>query len=284
MREPFAEVIGDPVAQSLSPYLHNHWLRVIGISARFSAERVRASDLPDYVRSRKGDPEWRGCSVTLPHKQNIAPLLDDLDESARRVGAVNCVYRSPEGGLVGCNTDVDGIAFALREVSTQGEAAALIGAGGAARAALDHLLRSDTREVNIMVRNSVRADALRQTAPDRVRVFPFTHVELALTGTNLVINASPLGMTGAQPMPLHLLEAISRHAARATLFDMVYEPRITAFLALTEGGTMRPIGGMAMLIGQARAAFPRFFAQAAPTDDPELPAASSAGPPVGRIG
>ena len=124
MGTPYAEVIGDPIAQSKSPLIHNYWLEKRGIPARFAAVQIPSPGLPDYLSSRSRDPNWRGCSVTLPHKQSVVRLLAKVDSAARRIGAVNCVYRS-EGKLVGCNTDVEGIAHALAGLSVDGQKIAI---------------------------------------------------------------------------------------------------------------------------------------------------------------
>jgi shikimate dehydrogenase len=106
-RETYAEVIGDPIAQSKSPAIHGHWLAALGIDADYGRAHVLAADLADYLARRRADPAWRGCNVTMPHKQAIIPLLDALDPLAQSVGAVNTVV--PEAGrLVGYNTDAPG--------------------------------------------------------------------------------------------------------------------------------------------------------------------------------
>src|SRR5207253_5298056 len=101
----FAEVIGDPIAQSKSPVIHRYWLDRLGIEGDYVRTRVAADELAGFLARRRSDPEWRGCNVTIPHKETIIPLLDRLDPSAEAIGAVNCVV--PEGGaLVGYNTDI----------------------------------------------------------------------------------------------------------------------------------------------------------------------------------
>src|SRR3546814_2934610 len=97
MGAPYAEVIGDPVAYSRSPAIHKTWLSALGIQGDYLATPVRASALADHIAGRRADPDWRGCNVTMPHKQAILPLLDHVDAAAQRVGAVNCIFRGPEG-------------------------------------------------------------------------------------------------------------------------------------------------------------------------------------------
>src|SRR3954470_9981030 len=104
---PYAEVIGDPIAHSKSPAIHNFWLESLEIEATYLATLV--TDPKDYFDARRGDPDWRGCNVTAPHKQNVIRFLDE----ASRIGAVNCIVRDGDR-LVGLNTDVDGVNEALR--------------------------------------------------------------------------------------------------------------------------------------------------------------------------
>nr|WP_295372084.1 shikimate dehydrogenase [uncultured Sphingosinicella sp.] len=269
MATPYAEVIGDPIAQSKSPLIHNHWLRTCGIAGRFAARQVPQPGLADYLSDRASDPDWRGCSVTLPHKEKVMQLLPTVEGAALRIGAVNCVYRSGQE-LVGCNTDVEGIAHALAHVPLDGAKIAVVGAGGAARAALDYFIGAGAQAIVLLVRSPPKAAALVEAAPDRIKVRHQTEADLALDGARLIVNASPLGMAGGAPMPPDLLEAVGRHAAGAALFDMVYQPNDTDFLKTGRAAGGIAIGGLDMLIRQARTAFRLFFGHQAPEQDYEL--------------
>src|SRR3990167_7254417 len=99
MSTPYAEVIGDPIAQSKSPAIHNFWLGKLGIDAEYRACHVRPEELEDYFTRRRGDVDWRGCNVTMPHKQAIVPFLGRLDPLAAKIGAVNTVVRAADDRL-----------------------------------------------------------------------------------------------------------------------------------------------------------------------------------------
>ena len=101
----YVEVIGDPIAQSKSPVIHGLWIEKLGLAAEYRATLVEAAGLEDYLAARREDAAWRGCNVTMPHKQAIMPMLDRLEPLAKRVGAVNTVVKAPDGRLVGRNTD-----------------------------------------------------------------------------------------------------------------------------------------------------------------------------------
>lgn len=262
---PYAEVIGDPVAQSKSPLIHKHWLERLEIEGDYRRTRVPADRLQAFLSERRRDPDWRGCNVTVPHKQAVIGELDRLDARAAEVGAVNCVVRQAEG-LTGYNTDVDGVAAALGGVALQGRKAALIGAGGGARAAIAYLAQRGVAEVVVLVRDVANAQSVRAMLPGAgVEFGGFTDASRLLGGSAVVINASPLGMTGCPPMPNDLIAAAA--ASSAALFDMVYEPLETPFLACGRG---HAINGLTMLVGQASRAFELFFGTRPPAPDQAL--------------
>lgn len=270
MGRPWAEVIGDPIAQSKSPLIHRHWLRQLGLDGDFRATRVAADELADFLRERRSDPDWRGCSVTIPHKEKVLPLLAGLDPGAAEIGAVNCIAPSARG-LVGRNTDVDGVAAALDGAPLRGGKAVLIGAGGGARAALRHFADRGAAEVAILVRDPAKAAHFaRDDSRGRVRVHPFDACAEAFAGACVIVNASPLGMAGAPSMPTPLLACVAANARGATLLDMVYKPVRTDFLAAGEENGGVAVDGLVMLVGQARAAFETFFGHPAPAADPAL--------------
>jgi len=238
---PYAEVIGDPIAHSKSPAIHNFWLGKLGIDAAYRATRV--IDLEAYFDARRGDSDWRGCNVTAPHKQAVIPFLDE----ASPVGAVNCIVRDG-GRLAGLNTDVDGVHAALAGADLS--RVVLIGAGGAAMAVKAAL--ADAGELVGITRQNI----------DRTEL---------LAGATLIINATPLGMAHAGPMPGALLAALPSAAPGATAFDMVYQPLDTLFLQAARAAGLSTVDGLTMLIGQARKAFRLFFGAEPPAEhDAEL--------------
>lgn len=252
----YAEVIGDPVAHSRSPALHRAWLTARGIDADYRATRVTPDGLAAHLAARRADSDWRGCNVTAPLKEAVLPYLACLSPEAEAIGAVNCVVPEP-GGLAGFNTDVDGIAEALGDGDLAGRAAALIGAGGAARALVVHLAARGAGPIRVVARDSTRAAALGDLAP--VTAFGFDRAADAFAGAALVANASPLGMDGAPPLPQAILAALADTAADATIFDMVYSPPETALLRAAAARGRATATGLAMLEGQARRAFRVFF-------------------------
>lgn len=266
----FAEVIGDPIAQSKSPVIHRHWLERLGIQGEYLRTHVPSSELAIFLNHRRSDPDWRGCNVTIPHKEAIIPLLDRLDQRAEAIGAVNCVV--PESvGLAGYNTDIDGVMTALNSAQIRGRKATVIGAGGGARAVIAYLAGRGVREIALLVRNPERAKVLPALVPNAlVRVYPFACAGTAFGGAATIINASSLGMAGADPMSQALLDAVKTHAEGATLFDLVTTPAKTEFLMAGRAGGGHAVDGLTMLVGQAAMAFQLFFGRQAPEPDVEL--------------
>jgi shikimate dehydrogenase len=262
---PWAEVIGDPIAHSKSPAIYGFWLNALGIQGDYRATRVAPDGLRDFFAERSADPDWRGCSVTAPNKLAVLPFLDRLSDTAERTGAVNCIRREGDT-LTGLNTDVDGIGEALAGVNLDGRKAILIGAGGAARAALTYLSSVGASEIIVLARDPKKASQALANARD-VRAL---NAE-AIAGAHLIVNASTLGMSQASPMPESLLAALATASSGATAFDMVYQPLDTLFLRAARANGLRRIDGLNMLIGQAREAFRLFFNAEAPRGrDPEL--------------
>lgn len=266
----YAEVIGDPVAGSKSPIIHKYWLDRLNLAGDYRRAHVRQGMVEDYLAERRRDPNWRGCNVTIPHKETVVRLADRLESGALAIGAVNCLVPRAEG-LLGTNTDIEGIAAVLDDIALEGESAVIIGAGGAARAAAAYLSSRNIGGIRVLVRDPAKADALRPVAPKSA--VEIVHIDAArplFEGATLIVNASPMGMSGSPAMPEALLSAIPRVAEGITLFDMVYDPIDTDFLLVGREVGARLVGGLGMLVGQAARAFELFFGAPAPKFDQGL--------------
>ncbi len=271
MSRAYAEVIGEPIAQSKSPAIHRFWLDRLGIAADYRATRVAAEELAAYLADRRGDASWRGCNVTMPHKQAIIAHLDRLDPLAAAIGAVNTVV--PENGvLVGTNTDAGGFLEPLAADLAQTHyfrMARVLGTGGAARAIVAALAREKFMIV-LAGRDQAKArgllDALDPGGEHHaVDLAHFAHpTDFAFDDRSrcldLVVNASPLGMRGQPPLAFDW----SHGPPGAIAYDIVTDPVETPFLRTARGAGHRTVDGLAMLIGQAALAFERFFGTAPP--------------------
>ncbi len=279
MTTPYAEVIGDPIAQSKSPIIHGFWLTKLGIEADYRACHVTPAALPAYLAGRRADPLWRGCNVTMPHKQAVMPLLSRIDPPAGEIGAVNTVLRGAEGGLAGTNTDASGFLEPLKADLAKTHyfrMARIIGTGGAARAIIAALGQHGFTMV-VAGRNPAKARALLdELAPKgEHHAIDLAHFADATDFAfddradclDLVINASSLGMEGQPPLPFDWSHAPPGSIA----YDIVAYPLDTPFLQGARASGHQTIDGLSMLIGQAATAFERFFGQSPPREhDAEL--------------
>jgi len=268
----YAEVIGDPIAHSKSPLLHGFWLDRLGIGADYRKSHVEPATLGDFLRERRGDPDWRGCNVTIPHKIAVMAHLDRIDPTAARIGAVNTVVPT-DGGLIGINTDAPGFLEPLRPLLAERHllrTARIFGAGGAARA-IAHALWSEGFTLIIAARRPEAAAALAAEFDSRdvhatdlarfARPLDFDWGDLD-GRLDLVVNATSLGMSGQPPLGVDF----SNLPPGAIVYDAVYAPLETPLLAEARTRGHPVIDGLSMLIGQARVAFGHFFGVEAPSD------------------
>lgn len=274
---PYAEVIGDPIAHSKSPLIHNFWLAELGLEGDYRRAHVRADDLPGYFVGRRADPAWRGCNVTVPHKQAVLAHLDRVDPAARAIGAVNVIV--PEnGGLCGYNSDGAGFLEPLAPLLAETHLyrmARILGAGGAARA-VTHALVGEGFDPVVLARTADKAraflDGLGIAGGHAAALESFaTPTGFAFDDRvgllDLVVNTTPLGMVGQPPLAIDF----SHVPPGSIVYDIVYAPLETPLLAEARARGFRTVDGLAMLIGQAAAAFTRFFGTAPPRDrDGEL--------------
>ncbi len=261
-------VIGDPVAHSKSPAMHNAAFAALGIAARYERWHTPAADLAARVDSLRR-PGMLGANVTLPHKLAVVPLLDALDPLAEQVGAVNTIVRTSGGMLVGYNTDVPATAATLAEdagFDVAGRRAVILGASGAARAAAFALAQGGVRQIAVVNRTIERAeellgDVLAATDRDDIRLFFFApdadELRELLGESDLLINATSLGWRGDEtPLPDVLLRP------GGLVFDMVY--RQTRLLRDAAAAGYTTLDGVGMLVRQAGLAFSRWTGQEAP--------------------
>ncbi|MDZ7414369.1 MAG: shikimate dehydrogenase [candidate division KSB1 bacterium] len=247
-------LVGDPVEHSLSPLLQGLLIEALGLNWCYHAFRVRAADLPAAVAGLRALGVM-GVNVTIPHKQAIVPLLDELAPEARALGAVNVVVNE-QGRLVGYNTDVVGVTRALRlhGVSAQGKNVVVLGAGGAARAAVWALAQQGAAGVRVHARSIGRGQQLvhelsSTSHTTELVVLPWDEEALrrSLATADLAVNATPVGMWphhGQSPVPGSFF-----HSGMVA-FDLVYNPLRTAMIRQAEKAGAQVISGLEMFIFQ----------------------------------
>jgi shikimate dehydrogenase len=253
----YAEVIGDPISHSKSPLIHGFWLKKLGIVADYHAHHVLADGLGAYFAERKADPQWRGCNVTIPHKQAVLDFVADPGGVRESIGAANTIFRDRDGALVATNTDAAGFFAPISDYDWVGAPVAVIGAGGAARAILFALAQADVSDVTLLARSPLKAAALLSHFGLKGKVLP---MDARLPPAALLVNSSPLGMTGQPPLELDL----SPLPEDAIVYDIVYTPLETGLLKAARQRDLESVDGLDMLIGQAALAFELFFGKAPP--------------------
>lgn len=275
-----AEVIGDPIAHSKSPLIHGFWLEQLAIPARYDRCHVPPDQLESYLAARRADPDWRGCNVTIPHKQAVIPYLDHVDPAAARIGAVNTIRHDADGGLTGFNSDFAGFLEPLRPLLAQRHLfrmARVIGSGGAARAIM-HALAGEGFTIAVIARDPDKALAVLREVDAEADATMVASLESWAQPTDfawddrsgcldLLVNATSLGMKGQPPLALDF----SHVPPGAVVYDIVYAPLETPLLAQAAARGHRTVDGLSMLIGQAAIAFEQFFGRPPPRDrDAEL--------------
>ena len=258
--DPFAEVVGDPIDHSLSPGIHCFWLEQLGIRAGYRRHRVERGGLSDYLASRREEPNWRGCNVTMPLKLDALAAADEASDRAIGTGAANILFRQ-EQRLVAGNTDVGAIVALLERLKTSAAPMGLVvvlGSGGAARAALMALHLSGVSNVQIQARNLNEAYKLAVQFGLRYEPRPF-HVALVVDG---LINTTPLGMTGAPPLGLD----VGGLSAAGWVFDLVTSPTPTDLIRRASERGLTTIDGIQMLVEQAHDSFKLLYDAEPPRD------------------
>ena len=263
-QRPYAEVIGDPIAHSKSPVIHNFWLETLGIDAEYRNTRDEPHELAGYFLMRRADPDWLGCNITIPHKIAAMDYVDDPGGVRERIGAINTVACETGGPLIGTNTDAGGFLQPLLARKWRGSRAVLAGTGGAAQA-IGFALRSvGVTDLTIVARDAAKGQALLKRLGMTGKVQDFS---AALPEADLLVNSTSLGMVGNDgwtPDLAHLSSA-------AMVYDIVYAPLETPLLAAATARGLKTIDGLEMLIGQAALAFDIFFDAEAPREqDAEL--------------
>ncbi|MCE2421978.1 MAG: hypothetical protein J4G03_01465 [Gemmatimonadetes bacterium] len=242
-------LLGDPVEHSVSPEMHEAVFRAWGLDATFESVRVSARAASEAMR----DSRLRGGNVTLPHKKRAAEVLDHASEAVRATGVCNCWRRSSAGLLYGENTDVGGLRRALEDAGfgAPGQRVLLLGAGGAARAALETLVQMESASVDVLNRTPERARAMVNAAraaraapagPD-VRVIESA---AASPGWDLAVNATSLGLSKNDPLPLD-----PAAVKVGSVYDLVYAPGATALVRRAVQMGIPARDGVGMLVSQA---------------------------------
>jgi len=262
-------LLGNPVRHSLSPAMQNAALQAMGLNWSYLALPCEAQDLPVVLEGLRA-VGCRGLNVTIPHKQNVVDLCRELAPLAERLQAVNTLIPLASGGWQGANTDVEGFLAPLRERRNwQGQRALVIGNGGSARAVVAGLQTLGLESLTVVGR---RQDALAgfiaelslEDAPVQACRGSDQWLQDLIQSSDLVVNTTPVGMAqhgDADALPLGL-DLWTNLAQATTLYDLIYTPRPTAWLAMGQRQGLHCIDGLEMLVQQGAAALRLWTQQA----------------------
>jgi len=258
-------VIGDPIAHSLSPVIHNAAIAHLGADFVYLPFPIAGDSLAQAVQGFAAIG-LAGFNVTIPHKQAVMPLLDQVSDLAISVGAVNTVWRT-ETGWSGTNTDVAGFVSPLKDMSHTWDEALILGHGGAARAVVAGCVQLGCRTIRVVGR---RPDALaafqrswQLVSPVTLSVHSWAEVPQLLATSSLVVNATPIGMhphIEASPLAQHWQAVPSGCVA----YDLIYNPSPTRFLQQAAEQGAIAIDGLEMLVQQGAVALELWLQQPAP--------------------
>jgi shikimate dehydrogenase len=251
-----AGVVGRPIAHSLSPVLHNAWIRALDLNALYAPFAPDDEGFERFVRGLRHGV-IRGLNVTAPFKEKALSLADEADEASRRAGSANLLLFHPQGMIEARSTDGVGLLGAFEDQApgfTFDRPVVVLGAGGAARAAAAALLGAGCPEIRIVNRTAARAEELVFAFRERLQAYPLSRAGEAMAGAGALVNAAAGG-------PSPPLDALPEDAV---VMDMNYRPLRSALLLAGEARGLRTVDGLAMLIKQAEPSFEAFYGVAPP--------------------
>ncbi len=265
-----AAVIGDPIAQSLSPYLHNYWLKKYQIDGIYIPLKVSPSDFSKFLKTLP-DLGFAGCNITVPHKETALKFCNFISKAAKQIGAVNTITIDKDGKIFGDNSDHFGFIQNIKSehpnFDFKGKKALLLGAGGAARAIVFGLLNEGVTEITIANRDLQRAKKIAEDFitfcqphdgknPDQIiKTINWQERDKNLADFDLLINSTSLGMDNKEELEIDL-----KNLKQSTLVvDIVYKPLLTKLLktAKQQGNSIST--GIGMLIYQGLIGFEKWF-------------------------
>jgi len=253
-----AGVMGWPVMHSRSPMLHNYWFQRYGVAGTYVPLAIKPEGLPAALRALS-PLGFAGTNLTIPHKEHALKIVDDVDATAKRMGAISCVVVRPDASLAGTNNDGYGFIHSILQQAPDWRADAgpivVIGAGGGARAVVYSLAERGAREIRLLNRTLARAQALQNEFGGPIKALPWEERHAALADAAMLVNTTSQGMVGNPPLELSL----DRLPTSALVTDIVYIPLETPLLAEARKRGNRTVDGLGMLLHQARPAWKAWF-------------------------
>lgn len=253
-----AGVMGWPIMQSRSPMIHNFWFAQQGLRGSYVPLAIKPEGLAAALRALH-PLGFAGCNVTSPLKQEAMKIVDEIDESARKVGAISCVTVRPDGTLLGSNNDAFGFIRNLQHSRPTWRAdtgpIVVMGAGGGARAVCYGLMQAGAKEIRLVNRNLARAEAVAGEFGAPIKAYPWEQRHDVLEDAALLVNATSQGMVGQAPLELSL----DTLPTTALVTDIVYVPLATPLLVAARARGNPTVEGLGMLLHQGPLAWKLWF-------------------------
>lgn len=257
-RFQLAGVMGWPVMHSRSPMLHNYWFKKHGLAGTYVPLAIRPEGLAAALRALH-PLGFAGCNLTIPHKQQAMTIVDEVDEVAKRIGAISCVVVHPDARLSGSNNDCYGFIHNIKQEQPSWRAnagpAVVIGAGGGSRAVCYSLAQEGAKEIRLLNRSFERAQAIAHEFGGPITALPWAQRHDALDGAAMVVNTTSQGMVGQPALDINL----DKLPTTALAADIIYIPLETPFLAAARKRGNRTVNGLGMLLHQGRPAWKAWF-------------------------
>lgn len=258
-------VMGDPIEHSLSPIMHNAAIAQMQIDFAYVPFHIRPEDLNTAIAGFRAI-DLRGFSVTIPHKQTIMPLLSEITDVAKAIGAVNTVWKS-DRGWCGTNTDIVGFIAPIKERDWKSSIALVLGNGGAARAVVAGCDQLGFAEIHVVGRNSEKLQEFAQSwSLDSLSVHPWDQLSKLLPNADLIVNTTPIGMSPNSDQSPLTEEQADLIKSNAIAYDLIYVPNPTRFLQQAQQRKAEAIDGLEMLVQQGAAALEIWTGQTVPDD------------------
>jgi shikimate dehydrogenase len=253
-----AGVMGWPVLHSRSPLMHNYWMAQQGLAGTYVFLEIKPGALEAALRAMH-PLGFYGCNLTIPHKLDAMTIVDEVDDVARKIGAISCVVVREDGSLFGTNNDWLGFIGNLKQQQPAWRAdagpVAVIGAGGGGRAVCYALLQQGATEIRLINRTSEKAADIAGEFGGPIQVLPWADRHDALDGVAMAVNVTSQGMVGEPALDLRL-DRLSQSALAA---DIIYTPLESPFLAAARERGNRTINGLGMLLHQGPPAWKMWF-------------------------
>ena len=253
-----AGVMGWPVLHSRSPLMHNYWMEQQGLAGTYVFFEIRPGTLEPALRGLH-PLGFSGCNLTIPHKLDAMKIVDEVDDVARKIGAISCVVVREDGSLFGTNNDWLGFIGNVKQQQPRWRAdegpIAVIGAGGGGRAVVYALLQEGATEIRLINRTRAKAELIAEQFGGPITVLPWEERHDALDGVAMAVNVTSQGMVGENALDLRL----DRLPDSALAADIIYTPLESPYLATARTRGNRTVNGLGMLLHQGIPAWKMWF-------------------------